>query len=291
MASQRPARDIWRRNYALIVNGEDDSPANPPANPPIPASLETVDDAIITKPIPTTDATNTAPPLDDSNIYDDSEDDLLTTLASSIQPSDSMSQVPRVPRLQAKIGSWSWGFDHFIAALLDDYYISKRTRKRTQDHHFQCKQCWHSLLDSKRHGTTNMAEHLKKHIIYQTSLPTLKPQTTIDEMFKRPFATTAPLMSLEQAILEWIVGTLQPFVVVEKHSFQRIFECIQHEPPLRSGDTVRNRIMGQLNSRYSRLKELELASSISLSLDAWTSPNYIPVFAIIGHWIIPNYVK
>jgi hypothetical protein len=92
-------------------------------------------------------------------------------------------------------------------------------------------------------------------------------------------------MSLEQAILEWIVDTLQPFVVVEKHSFQRIFECIQHELPLRSGDTVRNRIMGQLNSRYSRLKEeLELASSISLSLDAWTSPNYIPVFT-------PNYVK
>jgi hypothetical protein len=36
------------------------------------------------------------------------------------------------------------------------------------------------------------------------------------------------MVSLEQAILEWIVNTLQPFVVVERPSFQRIFECIQH---------------------------------------------------------------
>ena len=50
--------------------------------------------------------------------------------------------------------------------------------------------------------------------------------------------------------------------------------------------------MGQLDECFLSLKEeLELASSISLSLDVWTSPNHIPVFAIIGHWITPNYVK
>ena len=50
--------------------------------------------------------------------------------------------------------------------------------------------------------------------------------------------------------------------------------------------------MGQLNDCFLSLKEeLELTSSVSLSLDAWTSPNYIPVFAIIGHWITLNYVK
>jgi hypothetical protein len=38
-------------------------------------------------------------------------------------------------------------------------------------------------------------------------------------------------------------------------------------------------------------EELELALSVLLSLDAWMSPNYIPVFAIIGYWITPNYVK
>jgi hypothetical protein len=45
-------------------------------------------------------------------------------------------------------------------------------------------------------------------------------------------------MSLEQALIEWIIDTLQPFVVVEKPFFRRIFECIQHELPLQTGDTV-----------------------------------------------------
>ena len=81
-------------------------------------------------------------------------------------------------------------------------------------------------------------------------------------------------------------------MVVEKPSFRRIFECIQHELPLQTRDTVWNCIMGRLDDRYSSLKEeLELALSVSLSLDAWTSLNYIPVFAIIGHWITLNYVK
>jgi hypothetical protein len=37
--------------------------------------------------------------------------------------------------------------------------------------------------------------------------------------------------------------------------------------------------------------ELELALLISLLLDAWTSLNHIPVFAVISHWISPNYTK
>jgi hypothetical protein len=50
--------------------------------------------------------------------------------------------------------------------------------------------------------------------------------------------------------------------------------------------------MGRLDDCYMSLKEdLELVLSVLLSLDAWTSPNHIPVFAIIGYWIIPHYVK
>jgi hypothetical protein len=55
-----------------------------------------------------------------------------------------------------------------------------------------------------------MIEHLRKHAIYQTPLLSSRPQNTIDRMFKRPVAPLhlKPLMSLEQAILEWIVDTL-----------------------------------------------------------------------------------
>lgn len=62
--------------------------------------------------------------------------------------------------------------------------------------------------------------------------------------------------------------------------------------PLKTRDVVRTCIISRLDNQILSLKEeLELASSISLSLDAWTSPNHIPVFAVIRHWITPNYVK
>jgi hypothetical protein len=106
MASQRPARDIVRRDYHAIINYKNDKPAhppvhppahppayppanppaNPPADPPIdPLLIAGLDDAFTAEPIPTTVATN-------SNIYDDSDDDSHVTLATSIQPSESVSQ-------------------------------------------------------------------------------------------------------------------------------------------------------------------------------------------------------
>jgi hypothetical protein len=150
MASQRPGRDIPRLDYRAIakVPRIDDkslatkSTAHPPVNPLITANPAIVGDAvdnignvIITKSTPTVAATNEEPTsLLNSTIYDDSEDDLLVTLSTSIQPSESASQVPlRVPRLQAKSRSQSLVFNHFITILLDEYYILRQTKKQTQD--------------------------------------------------------------------------------------------------------------------------------------------------------------
>ena len=63
MASQRPTSDIFQQDYYAIANYKDNKSTNPPANLPVnplidplipAASLETLDDTIITKPIPTT---------------------------------------------------------------------------------------------------------------------------------------------------------------------------------------------------------------------------------------------
>jgi len=66
-----------------------------------------------------------------------------------------------------------------------------------------------------------MTEHLRKHHIYQTPTPILSQQSTIDEMFQQPVTTLSPetLMSMEQAIIVWIIDILQPFEVVEKLLF------------------------------------------------------------------------
>jgi hypothetical protein len=153
MASQRPGRDIPRLDYHSIVKVprlDNESLPTKPAHPlvdllidpPTASSLTAID--AVDDPASTTavDATNKPPTLDnDSNIYDNSEDDTPITPATSIQPSESVSQASRVPRRQARLGPWSLVYNHFVITLLDDYFISKRTKKRTQDRQLKCKYC------------------------------------------------------------------------------------------------------------------------------------------------------
>ena len=89
-----------------------------------------------------------------------------------------------------------------------------------QDCYYKYKKCWYKVLDLRQDGIGNMIDHLKKHLVYQSPLSASSQQTTIDEMFQlNTIQTLAPMMSLEQAILEWIVDTLQLFIVVERPSF------------------------------------------------------------------------
>jgi hypothetical protein len=113
MASQRPGRDIPRLDYRAIAKVpriDDKSLATKPAayplvNPLIAANpaivsnaVDDIGNVIITRSTLTVAATNAEPTsLLNSTIYNDSEDDSPVTL-TSIQPSESASQVPlRVP--------------------------------------------------------------------------------------------------------------------------------------------------------------------------------------------------
>lgn len=170
--SQRPVRDIFRRDYHKIVNYEDDKPTNSPillasvpGEPAIPVADEPaipvadepaipvagepailvadepailvanepaipVADEPAIPTIPTTAAANNLLIIDDilDNIYGDSDNDLpLPPLAlSSIQLSESASQVPQVPRRQRVLNAQSWVFDHFTTMVLDTYYLTQK---------------------------------------------------------------------------------------------------------------------------------------------------------------------
>jgi hypothetical protein len=225
MASQRPGRDIPRLDYSTIVRVprvDDESlptkqldypPINPlgTANPTIATdtAIDATIDLYLAESTSTLNTPNTEPTsFANSNIYDESDNDLPDTLATSILPSESASQVlPRVPRLQAKSRTRSPVFDYFITTLLDDFYISRRSKKRTQDQQHKCKYCRYTVLDSRRDGTGNLIEHLKKHNVYislSSVLALASQQPTIDAMFQRPVRSqiSVPMMSVEQAILE-----------------------------------------------------------------------------------------
>ncbi|KAJ5737452.1 uncharacterized protein N7483_002577 [Penicillium malachiteum] len=92
-------------------------------------------------------------------------------------------------------------------------------------------------------------------------------------------------------LVRWVIQTRQPFTVVEHPAFRALIEATGATLPIKTADTLSNRIKEEFHSRRAYKKE-ELARSsqtLALSLDVWTSENQIAIMGIIGHWISPEF--
>ena len=87
---------------------------------------------------------------------------------------------------------------------------------------------------------------------------------------------------------------MQAFTVVERPSFRRIFEVLHKSIPasVRTGNSVRNYLLAEYECyQLALIKELQANfSTISLTLNRWTSQNGYPIFAVIRHWITLGFV-
>ena len=185
----------------------------------------------------------------------------------------------------------SWTQEHFWITILDTKWTN-RSRLLQQDRLLVCKRCSWPSTDSSRHGTTsNLATHLRtKHHVGPE--PQATQRLTVGPL-DRMLSSHPESIGLEQAVVQWIVQTRQPFTAVEHPSFRAIFEAAMIDSPLRCADTVRERIKVQFDQYRAQLK-LDLAkqcSSIALSLDTWTSEHQLSIMAVIGHWITPSFEK
>jgi hypothetical protein len=85
----------------------------------------------------------------------------------------------------------------------------------------------------------------------------------------------------------------QPFTVVEHPAFRALFEATGAILPIKTADTLFNRIKEDFCKNMNCMKQ-ELASSsrtLALSLNVWTSENQIAIMGIIGHSISPEFEK
>ena len=61
--------------------------------------------------------------------------------------------------------------------------------------------------------------------------------------------------------------------------------------PLKSATTVKRRLVAQLKDSRELLKQ-ELnttCTTISLSLDVWTSKNHLSILSVVGHWLTQEF--
>jgi hypothetical protein len=196
------------------------------------------------------------------------------------------------------------------------YNPSKRTLstdpKAFQEYEWRCNIC-HGLksarflnkftqYESKRHGSTSgMRDHLSiaHGITKESHEGRIRGYTQGKEMGayteNTSWSSTTKKhqnrLSRKEATRRWFVKTRQPFKAVEAPEFQEMFLAYNTQCAYRSRTALRNDIFGDFKARRAGLKA-ELAvncASISITLDMWTSPNRIPIFAIIGHWITPTF--
>ena len=81
--------------------------------------------------------------------------------------------------------------------------------------------------------------------------------------------------------------------MVEHPAFKALFEATGAILPIKTADTLFNRIKEEFCKNWTYVKQ-ELASSsrtLALSLDVWSSENQIAIICIIGHWISPEFEK
>jgi hypothetical protein len=83
------------------------------------------------------------------------------------------------------------------------------------------------------------------------------------------------------------------FAAVEHRAFRAMFATTETNLPIKTADTLRNRIEDEFYKERSRLRqELDTTcKSIALSLDGWTSENQVGILAVIGHWTTPEFKK
>ena len=103
--------------------------------------------------------------------------------------------------------------------------------------------------------------------------------------------TTEDQPTFEEGLLDQIVYTCQPFIVTESMQFRRIMKAVGYTHFIPKGDAITNKLHSRITIIKTELKILlkQTCSIVALSLDRQTSQNSLPMLAINGTWLGPNF--
>ncbi|PPQ79924.1 hypothetical protein CVT25_002998 [Psilocybe cyanescens] len=93
----------------------------------------------------------------------------------------------------------------------------------------------------------------------------------------------------EQLLTNWIIACDQPFEEVEQVEFQELLEYMHHSSDafkIPGQNVIKQKVMKLSENGIQETKKMfaELEGKVSISLDAWTSPNNIAFLGIVAHY-------
>lgn len=205
---------------------------------------------------------------------------------------------------ESGIQKTAWWWVYFTVQILDNLFHrgKKKEGKAIHDERWTCKfsqTCkFYRLASHCQTATTALSDHIKLHhklTEKHDSERVLRGQRTTQEditAFLRPETYAAPPTFID-ALLDWITHTNKPFVVTENPWFLRMLKAAGYSVTIPKGDTIKAKLMARMEVIKAQIKaDLKATSStVSLTLDAWTSNNKKPMLAINVHWLDEEFVK
>jgi hypothetical protein len=233
-----------------------------------------------------------------------------------ITPPEPTSNTPhRIPDIMKKTWEkpsrsgartrWSPVYEHYENIdLVGEVYYKREDKARKTPYGDVLRICTHcqdegkttESTDSSRSGSTsNLWTHLKTaHKIYPDGKST--PVSDISQPTLNCFGVTskkgANLTTLDEAIIEWIIDTQQPFDIVDNEKWKLMWKIALDKPcPINSHQTLHRRIEKEFSKcQFLMYKELNAsAETVSFSLDVWKAPNRKYILAVICHWTTEDF--
>jgi hypothetical protein len=202
------------------------------------------------------------------------------------------SVIARGPRSTKKRTSVIW--------LYGEDLQSKRDRKRVWYCYLCEKQRRQQELPAVSNGNSTALDHLHlKHHIDKTtgelksfrgdSVDSSQPSIS-DYQDMKSIVFSRRLDRFKELLVRWLVCCHIAFFQIENDYFRDLLFYLF--PPLadllpKAASTIRQWVMNMFEVRKERLRQdmLDSRSSISLSFDLWTSPNYLAVLGVAAHFI------
>ncbi|OAQ58956.1 hypothetical protein VFPPC_11895 [Pochonia chlamydosporia 170] len=311
----RTRRNMPTQNYARLERPQF-NPQNPPRARPDPSTtpapsspLPAFEDTIVCAPpghpdcesdddMP--DADTPEPPLSTSHMTLEEKAELIKKWA------DNKQKHVRKKRDKNSHVYWYMQREAIDGSFYSEY---KDGPKIFQEFRWTCIECLRNpcalrkrfqVLESNRRGVTSgMGDHLKSHSITKESHHARingygraiggGDYTEADAWSGRPRQRAR--LTAKESVRRWFVKHRLPFSIIETPAFQEMFLAHNTTCVYKSRITLRNHIHIDFIERREKLKiELEYnCATISFTLDIWTAPNRVPIFAIIAHWITPEF--
>ena len=182
-----------------------------------------------------------------------------------------------------KSKKWSWFWLYFTTTVLDSIY--KRDRKQAvYDKLYTCKvnkNCKFEQKALRTHSTTTaFTKHLKeKHQITESTKPLTHPTVLAKQAKPKPQEVQK---SFEDALLDWIIYTCQPFTTTESDWYLRMMKAAGCTDKIPKADTISNKIYIRISIIKQELQDLlkNTCLTIAFSVNKQTSQNSLLMFAI-----------